>query len=400
MTTLRLVKISGIAILGAFVIYLICRNILPHFWNNIFCIVVFIAIIVIGICIEGYLKNKANIGNLATAGGSVLAVTGIFISILLVFPPKNDFTDEKVVLIEDTDHLSDPPTLKKKEEALEKYLKTEKSDTISDTKFQEKIQEVKNQRNNISFTVNDVTFEMIFVEGGTFTMGCTAEQGSKCSDEEKPAHQVTVNSFYIGKYEVTQAQWKAVMGTTARQQREKAIASRPFYTEDSDNNKEGDNYPMSYVSWNDAQVFIRKMNELTDKNFRLPTEAEWEYAARGGTQSKYYRYSGSNKLDDVAWYYGNSGLSPHPVGAKIPNELGIYDMSGNVWEWCSDWYNASYYSSSPQNNPKGPSSGTYRVIRGNSWHHHYSQYCYVASRSYNEPELRNGSYSFRLVLIP
>jgi formylglycine-generating enzyme required for sulfatase activity len=187
--------------------------------------------------------------------------------------------------------------------------------------------------------------EMVFVEGGTFMMGCTAEQDSDCEGKEKPAHQVTLSDFYIGKYEVTQAQWKAVMG-------------------DNPSAFEGDSLPVERVSWDDVQEFIRKLNVRTGMNYRLPTEAEWEFAARGGTQSKRYTYSGSHTVDDVAWHYGNSGNKTHAVGGKQANELGIYDMSGNVWEWCSDWYDS--YSSSLQTNPAGATDGFYRVNRGSS----------------------------------
>ena len=189
-------------------------------------------------------------------------------------------------------------------------------------------------------------FDMVFVKGGTFTMGATSEQGSDAYDTEKPTHSVTLSDFYIGKYEVTQAQWKAVMG------------SNPSYFK-------GDNLPVETVSWNDIQTFIQKLNAKSGKKYRLPTEAEWEYAARGGNQSRGYKYSGSNDIGSVAWYKDNSNRTTHPVGQKQPNELGIYDMSGNVYEWCSDWYGS--YSSSSQTNPTGPSSGSRRVPRGGSW---------------------------------
>jgi formylglycine-generating enzyme required for sulfatase activity len=189
--------------------------------------------------------------------------------------------------------------------------------------------------------------EMVLVKGGTFTMGCTAEQGSDCFDWEKPAHKVTLSDFYIGKYEVTQAQWIAVMG------------SNPSRFSDCEN------CPVEWVSWEDVQDFIQKLNTKTGLNYRLPTEAEWEYAARGGAQSWGYKYSGSNNVDEVAWFSDNSGKKTHPVGTKKANELGIYDMSGNVWEWCYDWY--GYYSSEAKTNPKGASSASLRVLRGGSW---------------------------------
>ena len=167
--------------------------------------------------------------------------------------------------------------------------------------------------NSGRFTVNGVSFEMVRVEGGTFRMGATSEQEADDWDREKPVHSVTLSSYYIGKTEVTQALWKAVMG------------SNPSYFK-------SDNQPVENVSWNDCHEFIRKLNALTGQNFRLPTEAEWEFACRGGNNSRGYKYSGSNNLGSVAWYDGNSGNKTHPVGTKAPNELGIYDMSGNVWE--------------------------------------------------------------------
>ena len=170
----------------------------------------------------------------------------------------------------------------------------------------------------MTFEANGVSFTMIPVEGGTFTRGATSEM-TEPSDWEKPTHQVTLSSYYIGETEVTQALWKAVMG------------SNPSWFK-------GDDLPVEKVSWDDCQTFISKLNALTGKNFRLPTEAEWEFAARGGNQSRHTQFSGSSRIDDVAWYDGNSGDKTHPVKTKQPNELGIYDMTGNVWEWCQDWY--------------------------------------------------------------
>lgn len=186
---------------------------------------------------------------------------------------------------------------------------------------------------------------MVYVQGGTFTMGARADD-SEAYDNEKPVHQVTLSSYYICKYEVTQSLWKAVMG------------SNPSYFK-------GDNLPVENVSWNDCQEFISKLNALTGQHYRLPTEAEWEFAARGGNSSCGYKYSGSSTLSDVAWYNPNSGQNTHPVGTKSHNELGLYDMSGNVDEWCSDWY--GIYNSSAQTNPSGPWRGGYRVYRGGSW---------------------------------
>ena len=218
---------------------------------------------------------------------------------------------------------------------------------------------------------NSVNIEMVYVAGGTFMMGATSEQGSDAAYDEKPAHNVTVSSFYIGKYEVTQKQWVEIMG------------SNPSYFK-------GDNLPVEQVSWNDIQDFIKKLNAKTGKNYRLPTEAEWEFAARGGNNSRGYKYSGSNTLSNVAWYTDNSGSKTHPVGTKSPNELGIYDMSGNVNEWCSDWY-GSYSSNSRR------SSGSYRVMRGGSWGIH-AWSCRVSYRGYGSPGDRYGSDGFRLAM--
>ena len=219
---------------------------------------------------------------------------------------------------------------------------------------------------------------MVYMSGGTFTMGATSEQGSDAYDREKPAHSVTLSGYYIGKYEVTQELWKAVMG------------SNPSYYK-------GDNLPVEQVSWNDVQEFLRKLNAMTGKRYRLPTEAEWEFAARGGNSSRGYKYSGGNSFGSVAWYWENSGIRTHAVGTKSPNELGIYDMSGNVWEWCQDWYNSSYYGSSPRTNPQGPNSGSYRVCRGGGWRSS-ARDCRVSYRDSYTPDFRYYYLGFRLAL--
>ena len=233
--------------------------------------------------------------------------------------------------------------------------------------------------------------EMVFVRGGTFNMGCTDEQGSDCADDEKPAHQVTLSDYYIGKYEVTQGFWKKIMG------------SNPSIFKNC-----GDDCPVESVSWNDCQEFISKLNQLTGKRFRLPTEAEWEYAARGGSKASYQtKYAGSNALGEVAWNDDNSDvnysgglningrkLGTHTVGTKKPNALGIYDMSGNVWEWCNDRYGD--YSSDGVMNPKGASTGYYRVIRGGSWYYSGDDYR-VSYRNNYSPSISSYINGIRLV---
>ncbi len=215
---------------------------------------------------------------------------------------------------------------------------------------------------------------MVRVEGGTFTMGATPEQGNDANGNEKPAHQVTLSDYYIGRYEVTQKEWQAVMGNNP-------------------SNFKGDNLPIERVSWNECYEFIKKLNQLTGLQFRLPTEAEWEYAARGGKSSRGFKYSGSDNIGDVAWYTDNSGGKTHQVGTKEPNELGIYDMSGNVWEWCSDRFGS--YSSSSQTNPIGPSSGSLRVYRGGSWGD-FAGNCRVSNRVNDFPGFRYSDLGFRL----
>lgn len=230
---------------------------------------------------------------------------------------------------------------------------------------------------SITIPVKDgISIDMVRVEAGTFTMGATPEMKDPY-DDEKPTHQVTLtNDYYIGKYEVTQALWKAVMGNNPSK-------------------FNGDNLPVEQVSWDDCQEFINKLNRITGKTFRLPTEAEWEYAARGGKKSRGYQYSGSDNPSDVAWYEDNSSSKTHVVGTKQANELGIYDMSGNVFEWCQDWEGS--YSSSSQVNPTGANSGSNRVFRGGSWFY-TARICRSSCRSFNSPGHRFFNLGFRLVL--
>ena len=229
----------------------------------------------------------------------------------------------------------------------------------------------------ISIPVKDgISIDMVRVEAGTFTMGATPEMKDLWGNE-KPTHQVTItNDYYIGKYEVTQALWKAVMGKNP-------------------SDFKGDNLPVEKVSWDDCQEFISKLNRITGKTFRLPTEAEWEYAARGGKKSRGYQYGGSNNISDVAWYDSNSGYKTHAVGSKQANELGIYDMTGNVREWCLDRYGK--YSSSSKTNPTGATSGAGRLYRGGSCAG-YAWDCRSSYRNYYSPGSRYNHLGLRLVL--
>lgn len=234
-----------------------------------------------------------------------------------------------------------------------------------------------------TFTANGVSFAMVAVEGGVFQMG---SDDSDAYVRGEPVHQVKLSSYSIGQTEVTQELWEAVMG------------SNP-------SNFKGLKRPIEKVSWNDCQTFITKLNALTGQHFRLPTEAEWEFAARGGVKSQGYKYAGSNTIDDVAWYTVNSydvgssdpNYGTHEVGTKQPNELGIYDMSGNVYEWCQDWYGSTYYSSSVINNPAGPDTGSRRVHRGGSWHSSAGN-CRVANRNGDSPAYTYIGLGLRLAL--
>ena len=223
------------------------------------------------------------------------------------------------------------------------------------------------------YTVNGVSFKMIEVEGGTFTMG-SSDSDSNADSDEKPAHQVTLSSYYIGETEVTQALWQEVMGSNPS-----------CFTGDLQR-------PVEQVSWYDCQTFVNKLNELTGENFRLPTEAEWEYAARGGKESTGYKNSSSNSVGGVT-LYGIVSRETNVVKSMEPNELGIYEMLGNVWEWCSDWYGS--YSSSAQTNPTGPSSGTYRVLRGGG---NFVGDMYAANREPNSPDNRYKFNGLRLAI--
>jgi formylglycine-generating enzyme required for sulfatase activity len=247
--------------------------------------------------------------------------------------------------------------------------------------------------NGLCVNIKGVLFNMIRVDGGTFKMGRSSFLNMSY---ESPVHDVTLSSYFIGETQVTQKLWKAVMGTTIEQQRDrlgKQLNLRGV----------GEEYPMYYISWNDCQEFIKKLNQLTGKTFRLPTEAEWEYAARGGNKSRGYKYSGGDNIDAVAWYDGNSwykdeshpDYGTHPVGQKQANELGLHDMSGNVNEWCHDRY--SLYSGGSQTNPVGPSSGSIRVNRGGSWFDDAGS-CRVSYRNGYTPANRDNNLGLRLAL--
>lgn len=228
-----------------------------------------------------------------------------------------------------------------------------------------------------TFTVDGVSFKMNRVDGGMLMMGATKEQGTIAPyDNEKPVHQVTLSTYMIGETEVTQALWQAVMGRNPSKYK-------------------GDNLPVENVSWDDCQEFIQQLNAVTGRQFRLPTEAEWEFAARGGNKSNETRYSGSDKLEKVSWNDKNSDGRMHEVKTKSPNKLRLYDMSGNVYEWCQDWF--GLYSSDSQTNPQGPSQGRNRVIRGgcysgDTWN------CRVSYRESVPPGYRDVGLGLRLAL--
>lgn len=262
------------------------------------------------------------------------------------------------------------------------------------SKTEEEIAEKK-----LTFTANGVNFEMILVEGGTFILDDEYEYYRVCNNNnnEKPTHNVTLTDYYIGKFEVTQKLWKAVMETNIQQQCEKAKKNRLF--------GEGDDYPMYYIKYGECDEFCGKLNKLLSYQlpdgykFRLPTEAQWEYAARGGKKSMGYTYSGSNDINDVAWSHENGILRACEVGLKDKNELGIYDMSGNILEWCYDYYDENYYNIGSDTNPKGPRNGSYRVWRGGSWNNG-EQYCRISARSGFSPDTRMGFLGFRLSITP
>lgn len=224
--------------------------------------------------------------------------------------------------------------------------------------------------------VNGVSFCMVEVDGGSFMMGCASKRSKNCSRDEKPLHSVMLNDYYIGETEVTQELWETVMGYNP-------------------SHFVGKDRPVEQVSWEDAQDFIAKLNKLTGKIFRLPTEAEWEFAAKGGTKTQGYKYSGSNKIKKVACFVKTSNRESASVKSRKPNELGIYDMSGNVKEWCSDW--KAPYSSSEEKNPTGAEVGTLRILRGGGWINDDKD-CRVINRDGGKPEFSYRSCGFRLAM--
>ena len=252
----------------------------------------------------------------------------------------------------------------------------------------------------------------VLVQGGSFDMGCSPEQ-QNCEANEKPVHRVTLNSYYIGQYEVTVQEFRAFIDASGYVTDAEKDGGSYFWTGSAWEKRAGINWrhdaqgvlrpasenrhPVIHVSWNDAMEYCKWLSRRTGRSYRLPTEAEWEFAARGGSRSRGYQYAGSNNLGDVGWYWDNAGRKTQVVGQKTPNELGLYDMSGNVWEWCQDWYGD--YSSSAQTNPTGPSTGSYRVGRGGSWVND-PQVCRVAGRDGYDPGNRGNDVGFRLARTP
>lgn len=223
--------------------------------------------------------------------------------------------------------------------------------------------------------IEELVKNFVYVDGGTFLMGSPDSLG----DTDAVQHSVYVSTFYMQPTEVTQELFELVMDINPSE------------------NKAWKDMPVTNVSWEDCQSFTKKINEITGKEYRLPTEAEWEFAARGGAKSQGYLYAGSNNLVEVGWFKDNSGEAIHIVAEKRFNELGLYDMSGNVWEWCSDWYGPYRLDAKGSDNPKGPDNGQRRVMRGGCWNNNVYG-CRTAHRVRRDPDSRHGSYGFRLVL--
>jgi formylglycine-generating enzyme required for sulfatase activity len=254
--------------------------------------------------------------------------------------------------------------------------------SIAQDTYQKSKRKKKNKSSIVVPTVSQAFLDsirenMVWVTGGSFVMGNNISE-----PDERPAYEVVIDGFAISRYPVTQRQWMVIM--------ERNPSDFPGC----------DQCPVDKVSWDDAQVFIQKLNVLTGKEYTLPTEAEWEYAAKGGRDAPgNFRYAGSDDIDSVGWYAGNSGRMPHPVGQKKPNELGLYDMTGNVWEWCQDWYAKFYYEQNESNNPQGPPSGSGRVRRGGSWYTQ-STNCKTSTRNNVRQDYFDDIGGFRLAQYP
>lgn len=287
----------------------------------------------------------------------------LFVSLYLLHIPSLLFADDCTDALEEAKSCYEQGDYVKAK-ALFEYVQAECGDDYGDVVTW--ISKCANVSHNIvtkDFVVNGVSFKMVYVQGGTFNMGGDRPQ------------QVTVSDYYIAETEVTQALWKAVMGTTIQDEYEEYKKQCEGMNIHLRMHGEGDEHPMYYLSWNECQEFITRLNQLTGKQFRLPTEAEWEFAARGGNRSNGYKYAGSNNVDEVAWY---NLINTHPVAQKKPNELGLFDMSGNVGEWCSTKH-------------KG-----YRVIRGGG-HKYYSRYNTITNCMYDFPNSDGPGVGFRLV---
>ncbi len=289
---------------------------------------------------------------------------------------QNRIDNEKRV---EQERIASEQAAKEKEEAEVRLREAEKA-MAEKAEAQRLLQEQKKTETPTEEVTADpdggIAGELIFVKGGTYTMGCTKDQGD-CAMDEKPVHDVTLNDFYLAKYEVTQALWTKVIGSNPSE----------FYT--------CSDCPVEKVYWSDAQEFIVKLNEMTGKRFRLPTEAEWEYAGRGGIHQENFKYSGSNSIEDVAWTGSNGGGRTHAVGQKAPNKLGLYDMTGNVAEWCNDGYEDGYYKKSPASNPQGNARAVEKVLRGGSYRTGAND-SHVSSRWTVRENYRVGFIGFRL----
>jgi formylglycine-generating enzyme required for sulfatase activity len=269
------------------------------------------------------------------------------------------------------------PSLAKRDETVKTPLTVDVTETPKPTPQPKPVEVPDSYGTSGTYTDPITDMKFIFVKGGCFQMGDIFGDGES---DEKPVHEVCVDDFYMGKYEVTQGQWKEVMG------------SNPSHFSNC-----GNNCPVETVSWNDVQDFIKRLNQKTSANYRLPTEAEWEYSARSGGKEE--KYSGGNNIDSVAWYDENSGNRTHPVDQKSPNGLDIYDMTGNVWEWVQDLYDSNYYNNSPRNNPTGANSGVSHVLRGGSWLN-LDRDTRAYRRLGRNPGYRRDTLGFRLVRTP